>query len=454
MVKLGSSEIVGMPVPPPQNNVKTPPRRTRIAKKSVVVETHKEVKARTHTGGVSYRGSGGAGNEYLPTGSKIGNIYAYVRRSAEDRTHRPLAAQIDSIDRYAAEVLNSRIHTYFGDNGVSGSTAPEKRDGMLAMFAALKEATKTGRVHIIAYDASRLARSVYIGSRVRTLLEDIGATLHLSQSRMKVEGANADLFFGINLQLAASERTATIARVRASLRARPDWDPRKSLGWQFKGAGENPEEIPTEQAMLNDIQTMYEGSDKTVTEIAAAMQLKHGNRRSRGKDTTKTEAWTGGEISFLANKHKWVWGGPQSFKDLEIELAQEKQNTVDEMFESRRGKIYDGVRINRPMIARAACKYTDHRQSAINLARSLLRNETHSNDDIIERLNEHVPRTVSGQIKSVAWPRQTGWRIIREAARLNELEARQGEAKPVVLERQVGAQQVVAEAVVEKGSAT
>jgi DNA invertase Pin-like site-specific DNA recombinase len=387
------------------------------------------LKSRTAT----YRGAGGSGEEYLPAGSGRGVIFAYVRRSAEDRSQRPLAAQIEIIDKYVKDCLShlgGAVRIYFGDNGVSGSTAPEKRDGMTALFTALHSVIEEighSSAHVVVYDASRLARSINIGSQVKNMLERIGATLHLAQNRMLVEGANAELFFGLNLQLAASERTATISRVRASLRNRPDWDPRKSLGWKFDGAGTVPVELPEEQQILTYIRKMFEVDGKKVAEIAKIVQTEFGPRRRRRPGDLGKNDWTSTEISFLSRKHKWVWGGGPSIASLEAELdtmpSEEIKGSVEHIFHQKQGQYYDGVKINRAMLRHliGVDGIQEWRFAAIKLAQQLLKQEKHSNDDIVNMLNENTPRPglMPGDPPR-GWPRQTGWRVIQDAQKLND----------------------------------
>lgn len=51
----------------------------------------------------SYRGKGGTGKEFLPQGSGKGGVFAYLRRSAEDRSNHPLEVQIKTIQEYVKD---------------------------------------------------------------------------------------------------------------------------------------------------------------------------------------------------------------------------------------------------------------------------------------------------------------------------------------------------------------
>jgi DNA invertase Pin-like site-specific DNA recombinase len=372
----------------------------------------------------SYRGSGGIGEEYLPAGSGEGGIFVYVRRSAEDRSGRPLSAQIATIREYIKEYSSSRfsridsVRSYFGDNGVSGSLPAEKRDGLSALLKEVEEVTKANpslKIHVIVYDATRMARSVGVGTALKEKFERWGVTLHLAQPRMVVEGANAELFFGLNLQMAASERVATITRVKNSFKYRPDWDPRKSYGWKFDGSGTVPEIMEEEQNHLKHMKTLYEQEGKTVSEISKTLQLETGSRRSRRKGASDTEtlAWTGTDVSFLASKHKWKWGGGKTFGDLEeaVDQARTLGETMEEFLERNSGLLVDGVKINRPMLKKVFVEsQPEWRQRALARMQVWVKHEKFSVDELVDLLNENAPRP--GGVK---WARQTAWRVIKEA---------------------------------------
>ena len=342
----------------------------------------------------TYRGSN---EDFLKEGSGKGGIFGYIRRSAQDRSSHPLESQIGTINKYIEEYSKSRlegyanVRTYYIDNGVSGSLAPEKRNGMNALILEIKDliemkrnnritsdtvsssvSSKTrtfikGGIHVITFDATRLARSLNIGTSLKSLFENLGITLHLAQPRMVVEGSNADMFYGLNLQMASAERIATIKRVKNSFEHK-DWDPRKSFGWKFEGSGNKPIELPEEQIVLDQIKNLYEKDGLKMTEIVKIIQTETGGRRVR-KNGVETDEnvkipWTTTELSFLAKKHKWVWGGGKSVKALELEIISEREKSefnedigvynlsLEIFLEKNRGTFIDGVKLNRAMLKR------------------------------------------------------------------------------------------------------
>ena len=355
-----------------------------------------------------------------------------------------MKAQIETIQEYVRECSkrhfggNREIRFYAGDNGVSGSLDPERRDGLRTLLAEItrvldsedlsRESEKIkGGIHVVAYDATRLARSVSVGTLLKERFEKMGVTLHLAQPRMLVEGANADLFFGLNLQLAANERVATIKRVKNSFEHRPDWDPRKSYGWKFEGAGKPPVKLSEEQATLEKIEKMFVVDGLRVCEISKTVQQETGGRRVRrlGAEDHEMVPWTSTEISFLCKLHKWVWGGGNTFVDLEKITDSEKDAdetlTMEDFLERHRGEIFNGVKINRAMLKRY---FPDSRPpwitKAIERLRVWIRSEKYSVDDLVDLLNDQVPRGDSA--KSKTWPRQTAWRLVRETESLEKKE--------------------------------
>jgi DNA invertase Pin-like site-specific DNA recombinase len=421
------------------------------------------------------------------TGSGVGGILAYIRRSAEDRSGRPLRAQVESISSYVVECLvpsltgkeanvyaaasalsekKEFVREYFTDNGVSGTTEPSKRDGMRRMLQLMNIIIKEEKtpVHIVAYDATRLARSISIGSTLKSSFEAAGVTLHLSQTRMKIEGASADLVFGLNLQIASSERTSTINRIRNSFAHNPDWDPRKSFGWRFDGAGTTPVPLEDEQAILREMQDAYEVKGESAYDIASALQAKYGGRRwRRGHDGDAADVddgdaadaddgdvgaaerhhrsveggsdlakWTSSQIIFLAKKHGWKWGrkGGKTMDDLDQEAfvaAHERGERMSEFLRSRRGTLYDGIKLTKGMVRHIFPNESmpPYRAEAFRLVSVWLKQEKHSIDDMAAMLNDSKD---AQRPDGKQWPRQTTWRIVREAQHAQLLEKKHASA--------------------------
>lgn len=385
------------------------------------------------------RGRGGGkapASESFPLGTGEGPVFAYVRRSAEDRSGRPLHAQIETINSYVAGCdcivpRGSGIRKLYVDNGISGATPPDRRPGMSALIADLTAYTRQNlhsQTHVVIYDATRLARATDVGTALKSTFDRLGATLHLAQSRMVVRGETAELFFGLNLQMAASERTATINRVKSSFYHNPSWDPRRSYGWRFMGAGRPPEPVPEEQAVLAEIEQMYTVDGLSVSEIARVVSEKHGPRRVRREGVAAAAAddlmtatnptttpWSTTDISFLARKKGWKWSGGNSISDIEAEIfaAREEGTTLDEFLERHRGMMVDGVKINRAMLKRYfLSEMPEWRMRAFAMMEKWCRDPKYSIDDLANLLTEEVPRP-DGR----GWARQTTWRIMKEVQR-------------------------------------
>jgi len=389
---------------------------------------------------------GAADDEPAPTGERYcgtgrGRVLAYLRRSSEDGRGRPLEAQREAIWSYvedcmAREALPGEVdgvRRFFDDNGFSGTCGIAERPGLRAL---LEELASLPRAHVVVFDATRLARSVGVGNAIKEQITLLGATLHLAHQRAKIGNPMMAMLFGLQLEMAAQERQSGIARTKSAFRAHLGWDPRKSFGWHFEGAGKEPTKIDEEQKILAEMRVLYEGDALSVSEIARALQTKHGSRRQRSyRESSPTEdsrlvEWSGADVAFLAGKHHWLWGkdSPRAAellrrKDLEAQTqeAVARGESLDDFLRARRSAVVDGVRINRAMLKRYFIDALPAwKRSALEKCVTWVSEQSYSIDDICIMLNEMAPRPGGKQ-----WPRQTVWRMCKDAERIARAEAAQ-----------------------------
>ena len=128
--------------------------------------------------------------------------------------------------------------------------------------------------------------------------------------------------------------------------------------------------------------------------------------------------WTGTEITFLAKKHKWKWGGGLTIKDLEkeAEFAKREGKDLETFLKEKKGTRYDGIKINRAMLKKYFIEAQPKWKAiAIERVRVWIRQEKHSVDDIANMLKDEVSRP-----GKEGWPRQTVWRLIKHCEDLEK----------------------------------
>lgn len=370
----------------------------------------------------------------LPRSGK-GGIFCYSRVSSEDRGSKPLDVQIKTMEEYVRDYgktnLNDKnnygIREIYIENGMSGGAPIEKRPSLSALLKNIEFLQNDRGIdsfHIVCYDLSRLSRSVETGTKIKAFLDSRAITLHLAASRNIITGSNAELFFGLNLQMAANERISTIKRVKQAFKYK-EWDNRLGYGWSYSGkAGDKPIEIESEQLILKEIRELYEKNGMSTAEIAKFIQEKHGQRRSRDKDAKEGTMldWSSPDIAILARLHKWKWGGEgmtRSQLENVIATARAEGIEMEEFFKKNKGTKIDGVKINRPMLKKYFIEAnSDWRRTVMNRLQFWIKQEKYSIDEMIDMLNEQAPRP-DGDGK---WARQTAWQAIKDAENLIESE--------------------------------
>lgn len=390
----------------------------------------------------------------LPSGTGIGNVFAYVRLSTEERTGKQITSQIESIQNYIEywdtidpfdhkqtrpPEQRTGIRKFYFDNGVPGSFGIDARPQLKQLFAdivAFNAEKKTilemdvSNV-LVVYDVSRLTRSTKVGEEILEMTISHKTLIHTSSNRQILRKKGDKMMFKMLVMMAAQERSETQKRVRSHFETqRKKWDPRKSFGWRFLGAGTKPEEIPEEQVILEEIRELYEDQGRPTAEIGNFIQSKHGSRRCRQllplKDGSMPDdvlvKWTGTEISALAKRNEWTWGGSDGVNCIKNERelhkmalkAEEDNINLDRFLELHRGKLVDGVRINKLMLKERhfVSEMPEPKKKAfICLFDSLpkdIEDDEQSIDDYMVLLGVKVPRA-NGE----KWPRQTVWSLLK-----------------------------------------
>ncbi len=382
-------------------------------------------------------------------------MFAYIRRSQEDRTGCGMDHQIGVIKGYcetAPAILNAsatrgKINRFFADNGVSGAKDYEKRPGLSALVRALEEKNTAGEsTHLVVYDVSRVARNKEVADRLMAKLKAVCCTLHFANDRRVAEGSMGSMITHLGLIMSENEREQTIKRVKTAMKHR-DWDPRRSFGYREPdGPGGKPEPIPEELAVLEEIRAMYEDAPGLrVKDIAVRVQERHGSRRcrSRAARTAPSEpvAWRGTDVAFLASKYGWKWGGAEgsaagreclTAAQLRAAAAQAvAQGETAAMFLKRHHKVMcDGIAVNKGML-----RPYFPQELLSEYDWNVLRNVAHwiasgvkSNEQIIDELNDKglVKKKKSGE---AGWARQTVWRLTQRAQKYNEFQAEVARAR-------------------------
>lgn len=176
---------------------------------------------------------------------------AYIRVSTEDQ-HLGPEAQRAAIERWAA-AGGVQIAATFEDAGVGGGTPIEKRSGLLAALAALRE---HGAGILVAAKRDRLARDVVIAATLEREVMRSGAVIATADGASSGTGPEAELGRGISDLFAAHERRVIKARTKAALavkKARGECIGTVPYGSTLAADGVHLESNPTEQAVIGAV---------------------------------------------------------------------------------------------------------------------------------------------------------------------------------------------------------
>ena len=103
------------------------------------------------------------------------SVYVYARQSTNLTDSIP--TQVEECKKVASSIYGDEHPAVFLDTAVSGSTSIFEREGLKTLIESLE----AGDV-VIAYDRSRLARSLEISLTIDRVVRERGASLHLCET--------------------------------------------------------------------------------------------------------------------------------------------------------------------------------------------------------------------------------------------------------------------------------
>ena len=175
----------------------------------------------------------------------------YVRVSTDEQSLGP-EAQRAAIEKWA-QSRGVRVAAVFADNGVSGATPAEKRPGLLAALAALRE---NGAGLLVAAKRDRIARDTVIVAMVEQAAVRGGAVVTTADGASDGAGPEGQLMRGIVDVFAAYERGVIKSRTRAALavkRGRGERIGGIPYGYEMAADGVHLAENAAEQAVIGQI---------------------------------------------------------------------------------------------------------------------------------------------------------------------------------------------------------
>lgn len=178
----------------------------------------------------------------------------YVRVSTEEQSLGP-EAQRAAIERWAGS-RGVRLAAVFEDHGISGGAPAEKRPGLLAALAALRE---HGAGLLVAAKRDRIARDTVIAAMVEQAAGRAGAALTTADGSSDGAGPEGALMRGIVDVFAAYERGVIKSRTRAALavkRSRSERTGQVAYGYTLAADGVHVEENPAEQAIIAEVRAL------------------------------------------------------------------------------------------------------------------------------------------------------------------------------------------------------
>jgi DNA invertase Pin-like site-specific DNA recombinase len=176
---------------------------------------------------------------------------AYVRVSTDEQCLGP-EAQRAAIEKWA-QSRGVRTAAVFEDHGISGGASVEKRPGLLAALAALRE---NGAGLLVAAKRDRIARDTVIVAMVEQAAVRAGATVTTADGASDGAGPEGQLMRGIVDVFAAYERGVIKSRTRAALavkRGRGERIGGIPYGYALAADGVHLAEDAAEQAVIVQI---------------------------------------------------------------------------------------------------------------------------------------------------------------------------------------------------------
>jgi len=175
----------------------------------------------------------------------------YIRVSTDEQSLGP-EAQRAAIEKWA-QSRGVRVAAVFEDHGVSGGAPAEKRPGLLAALAALRE---NGAGLLVAAKRDRVGRDTVIVAMVEQAAAHAGATVTTADGASDGAGPEGALMRGIVDVFAAYERGVIRSRTRAALavkRTRGERIGGIPYGYELAADGVHLEESAAEQAVIEQI---------------------------------------------------------------------------------------------------------------------------------------------------------------------------------------------------------
>jgi DNA invertase Pin-like site-specific DNA recombinase len=175
----------------------------------------------------------------------------YVRVSTDEQSLGP-EAQRAAIDKWA-QSRGVRVAAVFEDLGISGGVPAEKRPGLLAALAALRE---SGAGLLVAAKRDRIARDTMVATMVENAAVRAGAALTTADGSSDGAGPEGQLMRGIVDVFAQYERGVIRSRTRAALavkRTRGERTGQIPYGYELAADGIHLAENAAERAVIGHI---------------------------------------------------------------------------------------------------------------------------------------------------------------------------------------------------------
>lgn len=154
-------------------------------------------------------------NNNRPARERNSRCVAYIRISTED-SHNGPEAQRSAIEAWAAREGLTLV-SWHTDQGVSGASPIEAREGLLGALASLRE---HGASTLVAAKRDRLGRDAMIVAMLEREAEKAGACVRTADGSSDGAGPEGALMRGILDHFAAYERGVIRARTCAALAAK------------------------------------------------------------------------------------------------------------------------------------------------------------------------------------------------------------------------------------------
>jgi DNA invertase Pin-like site-specific DNA recombinase len=178
----------------------------------------------------------------------------YVRVSTDEQSLGP-EAQRAAIEKWA-QSRGVRMTAIFEDHGISGGASVEKRPGLLAALAALRE---NGAGLLVAAKRDRIARDTVIVAMVEQAAVRAGAAVTTADGASDGAGPEGQLMRGIVDVFAAYERGVIKSRTRAALavkRTRGERIGGIPYGFELAADGVHLAESAAEQTVIGQIREL------------------------------------------------------------------------------------------------------------------------------------------------------------------------------------------------------